>query len=342
MAQVLQDPKSDPTSADRERRGTTRFKSLYRELPRYTLVLVLILLVAYFSVTQDVFATMNNVSALVGNQTVPIVLSIAILIPLVVGEFDISLAALMGLTSLALAQWTALDGIGTLPGIGLTLLLGLGVGAFTALLVVGLRVNSFIVTLGISTILAGAAVYTSQTIVTGVPTALTDFGALKLAGLPATAYVAVGIALVIALGLSQTPWGRCSYAVGAGLEASRLSGIKTSWVRTVAFLLGGTLAAAAGVLQTVRIGTASPTVGPEFLLPAFAAVFLGATMGRGGRYNVLGTLVAIAVLAVGINGLQLAGAAIWVQPVFNGAALVVAVLTSRIATDYVARARRKA
>jgi ribose transport system permease protein len=319
----------------------SRMSILQKELPRFALLLVLIAVVLVFVATEgDTFPTSQNLSSLVGSQTVPIVLAVAVMVPLIVGEFDISLAALMGVSSLFLAKLTVDSGIPTVPAIVLTLGAGLVVGGINALLVVYLRLNSFIITLGGATILAGVAELMSNTIISGVPSSLTSAANESIFGLPLSAYVAVIVALIVAYCLSQTAWGRSNYAVGAGLDAAQLAGIPTARIRAGAFILGGFLAALAGVLQTARVGAADPTLGPEFLLPAFAAAFLGATMGRGGRYTVVGTLVAIALLAVGINGLELLGVPSWVEQVFDGVALVLAVLLANVASRWFGRVRR--
>jgi ribose transport system permease protein len=91
----------------------------------------------------------------------------------------------------------------------------------------------------------------------------------------------------------------------------------------------GILTAVAGVLNSSTLGVGDPTVGPAYLLPALAGVFLGSTQFRGGRVNVWGTVTAIYVLAVGTTGLQLAGAPSWIPDLFNGAALLIAVGVAR-------------
>jgi ribose transport system permease protein len=98
----------------------------------------------------------------------------------------------------------------------------------------------------------------------------------------------------------------------------------------VAFFASSFLGAVAGVLLTSRQGGADPTSGPAFLFPALAAVFLGATTIRPGRYNVWGTVIGIFLIAVAINGFTFLGAQSWVSPVFNGAALVFAVAVSTL------------
>jgi ribose transport system permease protein len=125
--------------------------------------------------------------------------------------------------------------------------------------------------------------------------------------------------------LEYTPGGRYLYAVGGNPVAARLAGVRIGRVTMLAFVTSGLIAAFAGIALEATIGTATPNVGDGYLLPAFSAVFLGATQIRPGRVNVLGTLVAIFLLATGVSGLQLAGAPSYVTNLFNGVALIVAV-----------------
>ncbi len=135
--------------------------------------------------------------------------------------------------------------------------------------------------------------------------------------------------LVVWYVLEWTPIGRRVYATGGNPEAARLAGVRTSIVTVVCLLVCGVIAAAAGILNSARLGVGDPTVGPDYLLPALAGVFLGATQFRGGRVNVWGTVIAVYVLATGTTGLQLAGAPVWVPDLFNGVALLVAVGVAR-------------
>jgi ribose transport system permease protein len=129
----------------------------------------------------------------------------------------------------------------------------------------------------------------------------------------------------------RTPVGRQVVSIGLNKEAARLMGIRTRGLVVASFVTSGLLAGFAGVLLLGRVGSASSGVGPTFLLPALAAGFLGATAIKVGRFNVVGTVIAVALVAVGLNGLQLNGVPVWVEPVFDGAVLAVAVGASRIA-----------
>ena len=122
---------------------------------------------------------------------------------------------------------------------------------------------------------------------------------------------------------------RFFYATGGSEKVARLVGIRVQLLKTVAFVVAGALAALAGSLQLGLSGAANPTFGSNLLLPAFAAVFLGSTTVRPGFFNVWGTILAIILLAVGFSGLSLAGAPFWMEPVFDGIALIVGVLLSR-------------
>jgi ribose transport system permease protein len=137
--------------------------------------------------------------------------------------------------------------------------------------------------------------------------------------------------------LEKTPFGRYLRATGMGRDAARLSGVRVDRYLAASFIAAGILAAVAGALVASRGGTASPALGPEFLLPAYAAAFLGATTIKPGYFNVWGTVIGVVLLAVGSNGLTLMGAQTWVTNIFNGVALMIAVSASVL----VGRRRRK-
>ncbi|MGZ4706320.1 MAG: ABC transporter permease, partial [Acidimicrobiales bacterium] len=139
------------------------------------------------------------------------------------------------------------------------------------------------------------------------------------------------VAIVLYYVLEHTPFGRYLQSVGSNREAARLVGLPVERLVLLSFVCSGALAGVAGVLLASHNGSASPQLGTVVTtLGALAAAYLGATSIKPGRFNVLGTLIAVFFLAFTVTGLSLAGVANWINDVFNGAALFVAVLISTI------------
>lgn len=315
---------STATVAKRRRRVGDRVAEIAAE---YGIVLFLIAMCIGFALWQsETFLTSRNIQSVLGDQAVPGILALAVILPLAAGEFDLSVAANLGFCSIVAAKFAS-SGMSPAILIVLTLLIGTAIGVINSLIVVGIGVNAFIATLGMSTILAGGNLLLTNgnTIFEGIGPSFTDIATTKVFGLQIVVYYFLAIAIALWYLMERTPFGRYLRATGLAREAARLSGISTTKRLAGAFILAGTLAGLCGVLQTARLGSAATTVGPEFLLPAYAAAFLGATTIKRGMFNVWGTVVGVLVLAVGINGLNLAGAPVWVPSVFNGAALIVAV-----------------
>jgi ribose transport system permease protein len=166
-------------------------------------------------------------------------------------------------------------------------------------------------------------------IYTKIPQSLPNFGKNKLLGIPYPVLTVIVIALIAWYLLEHTPLGRYFYALGGSKDASRLSGLNVSRLGIIAFMFSGFLAGAAGVLESAVIGTGNPSVGNSFLLPAFAAVFLGATTIKVGSFNTFGTVIAVVTIAVGVAGLELVGVPFYIEPIFNGGMLILAVLATR-------------
>jgi ribose transport system permease protein len=293
----------------------------------YGVVGFFLILVAAFAITlPDQFPTWANTRTILSNQAIPGLLALAVVIPLVAGEFDLSVGATLGFSSVVSAY---LASHGTAPVVILLVALGVGVavGIVNGFLVTVVGVGAFIATLGISTVLAGGNLLVTQgaVISQNIPSGLTDISQTEILGLPIVCFYVLAMAFLLYYVLEWTPFGRYIQATGQGRDAARLTGVKTNRWLFLSFVIAGLIAGLAGFLQTARIGSAAPTVGPEFLLPAYAAAFLGATTIHPGRFNVWGTVIGVLVLAVGISGLTLAGAPFWVPSVFNGGALVIAV-----------------
>lgn len=304
-------------------------KPIHAYLEAYAFLGLLVAAFVFFSLwpeTSQVFATTANLQILFGSSTVVAIAALGSLVPLVCNEWDLSVGASAGLSSVFTAA-VLTDGMSPVLAIMLGIGTGLAVGVVNAILVTRLNVNAVITTLGISIIIAGIIrLKTGGVTVAGsIPTGVTDFGTLTWFGIPRSVVALAVVALVVYYLLEHTPYGRYLYALGSNRSAARLTGIRIKLVIGTTFLIAGSLCGAAGVLQVARSGGANPHLADAILLPALAAAFLSAAAIRPGRYNVGGVLVAVYFLAVLNNGLNLAGAPEYVSSFVNGGALIIGV-----------------
>jgi ribose transport system permease protein len=328
-----------PTTTPTTTRTTTPFAHVLRAgSARYGLLILTIGLIVVFSILEPAtFPTVTNAQIIAGNNSVSLILALGVLIPLVVGEFDLSVGANLGFSTVLFAVLTGGEGggfVAHLPvwlAFGVVVLAGGVIGLVNGILLVKFRVTSFIATLGTGTLLAGFTLFFTDgsSIFAGVPPQVFQIGSGQIGGFPLVAIYAIVIAVFFWYLLLHTPLGRRLYAVGGSQEAARLAGVPVARIRIGAFVASGVLAALAGTFELGRIGAAHPGLGAEFLLPALAAGFLGAMVIRPGTFNPVGVAIAVIFLAVGTVGLQQVGAPFWAADVFDGLALLIAVTLFR-------------
>lgn len=299
-------------------------------LRRFGTVTLLVVLIVVFSAASPSFLTARNLTGLLVTQAVVGCVAFAALFPLIVGEFDLSLGYMVGFIAV-LGAYVGDQHWGTFQVFAIMLIAGLVIGLVNGILTVKFKISSFISTLGTGIILSGLAQGLSggQVLFAGVPSVMVTIGRDNYLGVPISVWLVVVLAAVLLYTTEHTPFGRRLFAIGGSERVAFLAGIATQRLKVVAFLLAGLLVAIGAIFELGAAGAANPTFGPEVLLPAYAAVFLGVTTYKPGYYNVVGTVVAIVILAVGFNGLSLLGVPFWVQPLFNGAVLLVAVLLAR-------------
>jgi ribose transport system permease protein len=301
---------------------------------RYAVVLALLALIVVFSILRpDTFFTTGNLQSILITESVLIILALGLLVPLASGEFDLSIASVLGFSAGLLAHLTANEEWAVLPALGVTFLAALLTGVINGLFVVRFGVNSFITTLGVGTVVGGLAIaiFTAETI-GGIPSSFSDPFRVEALGLDMPVFLAFGLALAMWYFLQYTPTGRYVFFTGEGREAARLAGVRVDRIRFGGLVGSALFAWLAGIVLAAQTGAAQASYGAPFLLPAFAAAFLGATTIKVGRPNAWGTVAAVYLLAVGTTGLQLLGAADWVEDVFNGSALVLAVALAHLAS----------
>lgn len=302
-------------------------------LERYGGVILLALLIIIFSFATPQFFTSANFLGIAQNQAIQAVLSIGLLFPLAAGVFDVSVSGSMTLAVVFVTEMFQ-GTSGRMPiaaAVVLTLVVMVIAGLCNGLLVVRVGIDPFVATIGTGSVLQGIseALGNGQTIISHIPPSFVAFGTAKWFGLPVVILIVLALAVVVWYVFAQTPVGRSIYATGAAREAARLAGIRTNRVIICAYIASAVGAGIAGILFAAGQGAGPPDTGTAFLLPAYATVFLGATIIRPGRFNVWGLIVAILIIAVGINGLELLGAPFWVQDIFEGLALIAAVALTR-------------
>jgi ribose transport system permease protein len=315
-------------------------------LQRYAILIVFAAMVAAFGADiPATFLSIGNLSNILGGQAVLFILVMAVILPTIMGDFvDLSLGSSLGLSAMTLAVLNVQHGtnvvLACLAGIGAAMVVGL-VNVF---FVVYFDNDPFIVTLGVMTIVQGIIYIISGNNSVGiVSTNLSDWVFNNsFLSIPLEFYYGLAIFVVVWYVLSFTPVGQKALVTGQSRDVARLTGVRVDRMRSWAFILGAAIAGTAGIAYAATNGTVDPTAGSSLILPAYAAVFLGATAIKPGRINALGSLIAVYFLATGTAGLELLGTASYYQQIFYGAALVAAVTIPKASRDRLFKRRRAA
>jgi ribose transport system permease protein len=300
---------------------------------RFGVVLVWAAVVVIFSVVKPhTFPTGSNFSTLFASQAPLGMVALALVIPLTGGDYDLSVASVLNLASMLVAVLNVDHGIPVGYAAILAVLLGVVVGIVNGVIVVFGDIDPFIVTLGMGTFLDGLTLWISNSApLAGVSQSLVNLLVVdRFLGLSIEFWFLIILAAILWYFFDYTPPGRRLLIVGRSREVARLSGLRVRRIRILSFVAAGGISGLAGVVYVGTSGSADPSAGTSLLLPAFAAVFLGATTLWPGRFNPWGTLVAVYFLTTGINGLAQVGVSTFVQQLFYGGALVIAVLLSSL------------
>jgi ribose transport system permease protein len=311
-------------------------------LARFWLPAIGVLLVLLFTlILPDTFPTEVTVRGIINAGAIIALLSMAQMVVVIVGEFDLSVGYMVGLLHILTIGFITRTDIAWLAVILIVVLIGTSVGLVNGLLVYFLKVDSFIATLGTGTIAYAASNwYTEgQQVFGDLPTAFTGLYDSTPLGVPASALYVLGTALILWFVLTYTPTGRKLYALGSNRRAAELTGISSRRFVIGAFMASGFIVGCVGVLMASQLRLGSVTNGPDLLLPIFVGAILGSTTIRPGRPNAWGTVVAVYVLAIGIAGFQQLGAQFYITPLFNGVTLIVGVSIAAYASNRIRKAK---
>ncbi|MBP1736411.1 MAG: alsC [Oscillospiraceae bacterium] len=302
-------------------------------LQKYAVIIVWIVIFAVFSIMMpDTFCTWMNLRTMLGSQAVLVICAMAILVPMIAGDYDMSVAANLTFVNVVVAKLNATMGLPLPLTIFIGLLIGVCIGMCNGFIVTKFEINPFIVTMGTQTLLAGFVLMISQTTITGVSQALKDYVYVKhILGISPSFFYALILCAILAYVFNKTAFGKRILIVGRNAQVAQLSGINVPRIRFGCFVVSGLISAFAGIIYTGVLGGGNPTAGLSYVMPAFAAVFLGSTCLRPGRFDAFGTIIAVYFLTTGTNGLALQGLQSYIQNIFYGGALVIAVIFSVVA-----------
>ena len=307
-------------------------------------IYVWIALIILFSILSPYFAEYATVSQVLNQYAVTGLIALGLLLPLAAGIYDLLVGSVVGLAGMTAAWFLRNVSDNPFLAIAAGLCAALIVGLINSVVLLVLRVDSFIGTLATSSIVTALVVAISNNnVITFDPNgpfsellAINNVFDLRL---PVAMWLVV--VLILAYVMEATAFGRRMYAIGFDQEVARLGGIRVDRMRMLSLLASSFLAGLAGVCASAALSAGDPSVGPGYLLAAFAAAFLGATQFRRGRFNPWGTLVAVLLLGSANVGLLLSGSPTWGPDIFAGALLIVAVALTHSHTKFLRRFRRR-
>jgi ribose transport system permease protein len=299
---------------------------------RYAVVLVWGLMILIFGVVEpQAFLRAGTFEAIFSGQQPLVFMAIALICTFSVSEFDLSVPSVFGLAATLVPVLNVLHHWNLGLAIVVAVIAAVLAEAVNAVLIVVIGVDPFVVTLGMSTLLVGVALALSElTTVTGLSPGFENVSQLDVLGLPISFYYGVVLVLIFTYVQFGTTLGRNMIFVGANREVARLAGVPVRRIRMGAYLTSGLISGVGGVIAVAGLGSYDPSTSATYLLPVFAAGLLGTAMIVPGRFNAIGSFIAVYFLETGVIGLNLLGFAGWITDVFFGGALIAAITISTL------------
>jgi ribose transport system permease protein len=333
----------DRVSAE-SRSATVWLKVVFIRLGVLPFLLVIAIIV--FTLASENFLTVNNLTNVVRQSVYLMMVALGQMLALLTGGFDLSVGTIVAITSVVGAMamaavaaampdsvWLAIA-LGCLAGV----VAGTAVGVLNGVGVAAFGVSPFIMTLGISSVGFGAALYiTGGVPVYGMPVEFGDiFGFGTALGIPVPIYFAAGLAVLVYLIVNRTRLGRYFYAVGGNVKAAQLSGINTKLTLFITYVLCAFLAAVSGMLLTARLDTGEANVGASLPLESIAACVIAGVSLRGGVGRVENVVLGALFIVLAQNGMNLARIGSYLQMAVLGGLLILAVVADQIRLRYIA------
>jgi ribose transport system permease protein len=307
-------------------------------LARYgTLASLAALLIVFSLARPDVFPTVDNLLNIMNQVSILGTMAFGLTVCLVMGLFDLSIAAMATLggyvATFLLVQYP--DTISVPLAVLISLAIAGAIGVFNGLIVSYLGISAFIATLATGSIITGAmlGISNSKTIITGIPDEFLVIGQGSVFGVSNPILIMLAIGVILWLLLEHTQLGRHLYAIGGSAEASRLSGIAIKRYAPIALAICAGCAGLGGLIAASVLGAGRPQgVGDTYLLNAFAAVFIGASSLRPGKFHIIGTFIGVMLIGIINNGLSVMGVPTYWQYIVQGVLLIIALFSAGLLT----------
>jgi ribose transport system permease protein len=313
----------------RRRRG-----EFLHNVAKYGTLVTLVLVIAVFGVlSPHVFFTTDNLRVALSEMAPIAIVAFGLTVVLTMGDFDLSIVGMIGLSSAVLVSLIANQGFPIVLAILVTMVMAAFIGTVQGTVVSRFGASSFITTLAVGQVLAGInlQITDGQVIFEGVPHAFTQIATgTPILGVQNAVWIMVGFFVVGYLLLEHTAIGRYMHAIGSNSEAARMSGLNVVGIRVLGYVITAICAMIAALLLSSTAGSYSYAIGSTYFLPTYAAVFLGATVLRPGSFSITGTLIGALFLETVSNGLTIQSAGPSTVQIVQGCLLATAVLLSTL------------
>lgn len=298
-------------------------------LDKYKSLIGLVLLCVVITFVSPAFMTLSNISNVLTQVSTNAIIAVGMTFVILTGGIDLSVGSTVAISG-ALAASIIKSTNNIFLAVLAAAIVGIAIGIINGLLISKGKLQAFIVTLATMTIFRGATlVFTSGTPISKLPEKFVEIGNGKLGFIPIPVVITVIVLIISIYILTQTRFGRYLYALGGNEDSARLSGINTTKIKTLVYVISGFASSIAGIIIASRIGSASPNAGTSFELDAIAAVVIGGTSLAGGEGKITGTIIGALIIGVLNNGLNLMNVSPFYQSIVKGLVILIAVLLDK-------------
>jgi ribose transport system permease protein len=295
-----------------------------------SILIALIILSAFFTLTSPYFLTIKNILNFTMNTSILGIMAAGLFIAMVIGQIDVSQYSILALSTAIMVIFIRR---GMNSGLAIAIAIGVALvcGTINGFSVAFLRINPIITTLGTMMIYRGIAFKITEARALGVTGVFfTAVGSGRILGVPVSVYIMLGIYLIVHVMLAYTAHGKRVYAVGGNPEASFISGIDVKMVRFWGLVISAAAAGLAGLIFVSQVGATVPTAGEAGFLDVITAVILGGISLSGGKGKISGTLIGVLILAILSNGMVLLSVQSYYQTIVKGGVILMAVFVDSL------------